>query len=152
MALSMEAASSRAEREASFSGVCGAANILRSTSTFGAGAAFFLAADFVAALLPGSSPLYMAFNRAAFCAPVGSFEPGVRRAGFTGAFFAAGFALAFPAGRSGDDIDVIAFLHDIISAQFEAPVGHLFTGLHVIFVTMPRADEIHPVLGKMQAH
>src|ERR1700722_13888153 len=52
-----------------------------------------------------------------------------------------GFAAAF----LGEDIDLIAFLHHLVFAQLELAVGHAFASLHVVFVAVPRADEMHLV-------
>src|SRR5437588_12581052 len=48
----------------------------------------------------------------------------------------------------GEDINLVAFLHDFILTQLEPAVGHAFAGLHVVFVAVPGTDEMHFVFGE----
>ena len=38
---------------------------------------------------------------------------------------------------------------DIVFLQAQPPVGGAFAGLDVVFVAVPRADEVHPLLGEL---
>src|SRR5262245_21636305 len=82
-------------------------------------------------------------------------------AGFTTGLAAAAFAAR--SGRAGlraplrgaaavlrDDIDVVSFLHDLILAQLEAPVGDAFAGLHVVLVAVPGTDEVQLFFGEIE--
>src|ERR1043165_7596206 len=46
---------------------------------------------------------------------------------------------------SRDDVDVLAALHHLVLAQLELAVAAEFAGLHVVFVAVPRADEMQVV-------
>src|SRR3954464_15570872 len=46
---------------------------------------------------------------------------------------------------SGDDIDVLSALHDLVAFQPQPPVGRTFAGLEIVFVAVPWADEVHLV-------
>src|ERR1700751_3591465 len=43
---------------------------------------------------------------------------------------------------SGDDIDVLAAADDVKRLELEPPVGRAFAGRDVVFVAMPRANEM----------
>src|SRR5215470_7780567 len=51
----------------------------------------------------------------------------------------------------GEDINLVAFLHDLVLAQLELSVRHAFASLHVVFVAMPRTNEMHFALGEVEA-
>src|SRR5262249_50618345 len=68
-------------------------------------------------------------------------------AGCAGTRFAAGCA-GIAARRAvlaalGEDINLIPFLDHFVFAQLEFAVGHALAGLHVVFVAVPRAHEVH---------
>src|ERR1043166_2643576 len=53
------------------------------------------------------------------------------------------------AATSGNDIDVLAAAHDRKRFELESPVRRAFAGGDVVFVTMPRADEVR--FGRREA-
>src|SRR4029079_3557443 len=61
--------------------------------------------------------------------------------------FDAGFAL----GRLGEDIHLIPFLDDLVAAQSQLAVGDTFAGLHVVFVAVPEAAEMHLGVGEIES-
>src|SRR6516164_1009377 len=74
-------------------------------------------------------------------------------AGCVGARFAAGCA-GIAARRAvlaalGEDINLIPFLDHFVFAQLEPAVGHALAGLHVVFVAVPRAHEVHFAVGEV---
>src|SRR5260370_33015547 len=44
--------------------------------------------------------------------------------------------------RLGDDVDVFTALDDVVLAQFQLAVADALTGLEIVFVAVPRADEM----------
>ena len=46
---------------------------------------------------------------------------------------------------SGDDVDVVAALDDFVLAQLLLAVADHLAGLQVVFLAVPRADEMHLV-------
>src|SRR5437588_9214480 len=50
-----------------------------------------------------------------------------------------------------DDIDILPTPDDFEAFQLEISVGGAFTGLEVVFVPMPWADEVHFIAGKLLA-
>src|SRR5262249_13296569 len=74
-------------------------------------------------------------------------------AGCAGTRFAAGCA-GIAARRAvlaalGEDINLIPFLDHFVFAQLEPAVGHALAGLHVVFVAVPRAHEVHFAVGEV---
>src|SRR5258708_27309679 len=51
----------------------------------------------------------------------------------------------------GEDINFVAFLQNLVLAQLELAIRHAFAGLHVVFVAVPRTDEMHFVLGEVES-
>src|SRR5215831_11251192 len=51
----------------------------------------------------------------------------------------------------GEDINLVAFLHDLVLAQLEPAVRHAFARLHVVFVAVPRTDEMHFAIGEVES-
>src|SRR5260370_23532985 len=51
----------------------------------------------------------------------------------------------------GEDINFVAFLQHLVLAQLELAIRHAFAGLHVVFVAVPRTDEMHFVLGEVES-
>src|SRR5258707_1555700 len=49
----------------------------------------------------------------------------------------------------GEDINFVAFLQHLVLAQLELAIRPAFAGLHVVFVAVPRTDEMHFVLGEV---
>src|SRR5689334_11938477 len=70
--------------------------------------------------------------------------------------FRAGAEWAFTFGRAvfaaalGDDIKLISLLHDRVFPQLQLAVGHAFAGQHVVFVAVPRTDEMHFGVGEIE--
>src|ERR1043166_5131949 len=52
---------------------------------------------------------------------------------------------------SGNDIDVLAAPHDLERLELETPVRRAFAGRDVVFVAVPRADEMRLGLGEALA-
>src|SRR5262249_16649159 len=81
------------------------------------------------------------------------FPPSRRCTDLTG--FAAG-GLRIAARRAilavlGEDINLVPFLDHFVSAQLELAVRHAFAGLHVVFVAVPGAHEMHLGVGEVEA-
>src|SRR5262249_49581514 len=60
-------------------------------------------------------------------------------------------AAASAMASSGEDINLVAFLHHLVFAQLQLAIGDAFAGLHVVFVAVPRAHEMHLGLGEVQS-
>src|SRR3954462_1275775 len=72
--------------------------------------------------------------------------------GFSGATLTAttfGLLFAFVAAL-GDDIKLFSLFDELVFAQLHLAVGHALAGLHVVFHAVPRADEVHFGLGKVE--
>src|SRR6516162_10848684 len=71
--------------------------------------------------------------------------------------FAAGAAAVwgrradFAAARLGDDINLVPLLDYLVFAQLELAVRNTFTGLHVVFIAVPGADEVHLAVGEIES-
>src|ERR1051326_2165970 len=63
---------------------------------------------------------------------------------------AAGRRAVFAAAL-GDDINFVSLLQHLVFLQLHLPVRDALAGLHVVFHAVPRADEIHVLLGEVQA-
>jgi hypothetical protein len=44
---------------------------------------------------------------------------------------------------AGNDIDVIPSAHDIEAFEPQLPIGRAFSGLEIVFMAVPRADELN---------
>src|SRR5580692_9108224 len=75
---------------------------------------------------------------------------GARR-GFAADFATALLATVF-AARLGDDIKFVPLLHRLVFLQLHLAVRHALAGLHVVFHAVPGADEMHLILGEVEAH
>src|SRR5262249_57536369 len=67
-------------------------------------------------------------------------------------FLAARFPFARLAARLGDDIKVLSVLHRLVFFKLQLAIGDALAGLHVVFHAVPRADEMHLILRKIQTH
>src|SRR5262249_56174989 len=56
----------------------------------------------------------------------------------------------FPVAALRDDIHLVSLLHDLVAAQLELSVGDAFAGLDVVFVAVPRADEMRFGVGEIE--
>src|SRR5262249_1725684 len=74
-----------------------------------------------------------------------------RAVGFAASAAAArGRGADFAATRLGDDINLVPLLDYLVFAQLELAVRNTFTGLHVVFIAMPGADEVHLAVGEIE--
>src|SRR5580704_2740791 len=53
----------------------------------------------------------------------------------------------FPDHALGHDVDFVATPHHLESLQLQLGIAHAMAGLEVVFVAVPRADEVH-LVGK----
>src|SRR5262245_34081678 len=67
------------------------------------------------------------------------------------AVFACGRRALLAAAVLGEDINLVPFLDHFVFAQLELAVRHAFAGLHVVFVAVPRAHEMHLGVGEVEA-
>src|SRR5437868_4404572 len=93
----------------------------------------------------------LAWSELPFVAFGGTAWSFAERCGADRAGTARGCRDGFAAPFLGEDIDLIAFLHDLVFAQLELAVGDAFTCLHVVLIAMPGADEMHLAFGEIEA-
>src|SRR5689334_7227701 len=55
------------------------------------------------------------------------------------------------AAALGDDINLVSLFHHLVFLQLHFPARDALAGLHVVFHAVPRAHEIHVLLGEVQS-
>src|SRR5258705_10819317 len=69
----------------------------------------------------------------------------------TGCKGAGALARVFAVAGLRDDINLGSLLHHLVAPQLELAVGNAFAGLDVVFVAVPRANEVRLGVGEIQA-